>query len=260
MKYSYTAPEVCAGQLPDIFHGISGKLCFKDQFTVIIRNFYYDSTGPGTLYTTCTCTYRYTIYYMYMHIQVHYILHVHVHTGTLYTTCTCTYRYTIYYMPHQIYFPCDVSKCVILHTHTHTCTHTHTHIHTHTHMYTHTHTSTHTHTHVHTHTCTHTHTHTHTHTYTHMYTHTYTHIGCAVLLCLVCLFDLAFFFLPSFSSLIKTCTFFYKCTYTHTHIHIPDVFLYWYPTGSDPAYTAANVQTVYRFGRGTTIPHPQSQT
>ena len=28
-------------------------------------------------------------------------------------------------------------------------------------------------------------------------------LGCAVLLCLVCLFDLACFFLPSFSSLIK---------------------------------------------------------
>ena len=32
-------------------------------------------------------------------------------------------------------------------------------------------------------------------------------LGCTVLLCLVvCLFDLACFFLPSFSSLIKTCT------------------------------------------------------
>ena len=31
-------------------------------------------------------------------------------------------------------------------------------------------------------------------------------LGCAVLLCLVCLFDLACFFLSSFSSLIKTCT------------------------------------------------------
>ena len=30
-------------------------------------------------------------------------------------------------------------------------------------------------------------------------------LGCAVLLCLVCLLDLACFFLPSFSSLIKTC-------------------------------------------------------
>ena len=35
-------------------------------------------------------------------------------------------------------------------------------------------------------------------------------LRCAVLLCLVCLFDLACFFLSSFSSLIKTCT----CTCT----------------------------------------------
>ena len=34
-------------------------------------------------------------------------------------------------------------------------------------------------------------------------------LGCAVLLCLVCLFDLACFFLSSLSSLIKTCT----CSY-----------------------------------------------
>ena len=40
-----------------------------------------------------------------------------------------------------------------------------------------------------------------------IYTHT---VHCAVLLCLVCWFDLACFFLPSFSSLIKT------CTYIHT--------------------------------------------
>ena len=46
-------------------------------------------------------------------------------------------------------------------------------------------------------------------------------LGCAVLLCLVCLFDLACFFLPS---LIKTCTlgesYYYTCitvTLTHTH-------------------------------------------
>ena len=36
-------------------------------------------------------------------------------------------------------------------------------------------------------------------------------LGCAVLLCLVCLFDLPCFFLPSFSSLIKTCT--------HVYVH-----------------------------------------
>ena len=33
----------------------------------------------------------------------------------------------------------------------------------------------------------------------------YTTVYIAVLLCVVCLFDLACFFLPSFSSLIKTC-------------------------------------------------------
>ena len=37
-------------------------------------------------------------------------------------------------------------------------------------------------------------------------------LGCAVLLCLVCLFDLACFFLPSFSSLIKTCIYTIICT------------------------------------------------
>ena len=127
-KYSYTAPEVCAGELPDIFHGITGKLCFIDQFTVIIRNFYYDSTGPGTLYTTCTCTCRYTIYYMYMYIQVHYILHVHVYTGTLYTTCILYHiRFISHVMCLNVYNP--------THTHTHTHTpHTHTCTHTHTHM------------------------------------------------------------------------------------------------------------------------------
>ena len=36
-------------------------------------------------------------------------------------------------------------------------------------------------------------------------------LGCAVLLCLACLFDLACFFLSSFSSLIKTCVFVCVC-------------------------------------------------
>ena len=48
-------------------------------------------------------------------------------------------------------------------------------------------------------------------------------LGCVVLLCLVCLFDLACFFLSSFSSLIKnmyTCT----CMYTY-HYH---VYMYMY--------------------------------
>ena len=34
-------------------------------------------------------------------------------------------------------------------------------------------------------------------------------LGCAMLRCLVCLFDLACFFFPSFSSLIKTCIYRY---------------------------------------------------
>ena len=52
-----------------------------------------------------------------------------------------------------------------------------------------------------------------------MYVHTYIRcftctwksdcLGCAVLLCLVFLFDLACFFLSSFSSLIKTCIYIY---------------------------------------------------
>ena len=41
-------------------------------------------------------------------------------------------------------------------------------------------------------------------------------LGCAVLLCLVCLFDLACFFLPSFSSLIQTCT----CIYMYKYMQV----------------------------------------
>ena len=44
------------------------------------------------------------------------------------------------------------------------------------------------------------------------HTCTYACLGCAMLLCLVCLFDLACFFLPSFSSLIKTCIYMYMST------------------------------------------------
>ena len=47
------AVEVCAGSLPNLFHGIQGQLCFKDQSTVVIRNFHYDSQGPGL--HTCAC-------------------------------------------------------------------------------------------------------------------------------------------------------------------------------------------------------------
>ena len=41
-------------------------------------------------------------------------------------------------------------------------------------------------------------------------------LGCAVLLCLVCLFDLACFFLSSFSSLIQKHV--YRCTYNYMKI------------------------------------------
>ena len=43
------------------------------------------------------------------------------------------------------------------------------------------------------------------------YAHIHVHIGCAVLLCLVCLFDLACFFLSSFSSLVY-------CKHAHNFI------------------------------------------
>ena len=57
------------------------------------------------------------------------------------------------------------------------------------------------------------------------------HVGCAVLLCLVCLFDLASFFLPSHLSFknmymyvhmehvtpVCTCT----CTCIHVYVHMP---------------------------------------
>ena len=43
------------------------------------------------------------------------------------------------------------------------------------------------------------------------------YLGCAVLLCFVCLFDLACFFLSSFSSLIKTCTAVH--VYVHLYVH-----------------------------------------
>ena len=48
-------------------------------------------------------------------------------------------------------------------------------------------------------------------------------LGCAVLLCLVCLFDLACFFLSSFSSLIKTRTMYIQITaymYHALHVHV----------------------------------------
>ena len=48
-------------------------------------------------------------------------------------------------------------------------------------------------------------------------------------------------------------------TSPNTHTHCPiDAFLYWYPTGDSPQYTAANVQTTYRSGGGFIIPHPET--
>ena len=45
---------------------------------------------------------------------------------------------------------------------------------------------------------------------------------CLGYVALLCLFDLACFFLPSFSSLIKTCIYIYMhaCTHVHVHVHL----------------------------------------
>ena len=49
-------------------------------------------------------------------------------------------------------------------------------------------------------------------------------LGCAVLLCLVvCLFDLACFFLPSFSSLIKT--YMNVCIHVYMHVHVHEIII-----------------------------------
>ena len=45
-------------------------------------------------------------------------------------------------------------------------------------------------------------------------------LGCAVLLCLVCLLDLACFFLPSFSSLIKHVYQYVLHAHVHVHVHV----------------------------------------
>ena len=42
-----SAGEVCVGTLPTLAHGVSGKLCIIDQYTMVIRNFNYDGRGPG---------------------------------------------------------------------------------------------------------------------------------------------------------------------------------------------------------------------
>ena len=74
-------------------------------------------------------------------------------------------------------------------------------------------------------------------------------LGCAVLLCLVCLFDLACFFLPSFSSLIKTCTY-VQCMYASIHMHL-------YGSGSTSSHPALRlVSNFLRGGVGTdTVMH-----
>ena len=42
------------------------------------------------------------------------------------------------------------------------------------------------------------------------------------------------------------------------HTILTDAFLYWYPTGDSPQYTAENVQDMFRTGGGSLIPHPQT--
>ena len=44
----------------------------------------------------------------------------------------------------------------------------------------------------------------------------------------------------------------------HIHTHTSDAFLYWYPIGHDPPYTAENVQTEFASGGGYIIPHPET--
>ena len=58
---------------------------------------------------------------------------------------------------------------------------------------------------------------------------------------------------------IYICIILYNVMYVHVHVYIlTDAFLYWYPTGDSPQYTADNVQTVFRNGGGSLIPHPQT--
>lgn len=42
------AGEVCVGTLPTWAHQVRGQLCITNQSALVIRNFYYDSGGPGT--------------------------------------------------------------------------------------------------------------------------------------------------------------------------------------------------------------------
>ena len=45
--HSLSAGEVCVGSLPNLAHGVSGQLCVVGNKSLVIRNFYYDSGGPG---------------------------------------------------------------------------------------------------------------------------------------------------------------------------------------------------------------------
>lgn len=50
--------EVCVGSLPTWAHQVRGNLCIIDETTMVIRNFRYDSGGPGQSYSyTCVCVY-----------------------------------------------------------------------------------------------------------------------------------------------------------------------------------------------------------
>ena len=61
-------------------------------------------------------------------------------------------------------------------------------------------------------------------------------LGCAVLLCLVCLFDLACFILSSFSSLIKTCI----------HVHAHTMYIYQGFRSRSPLSPLARTQIIWR--------------
>ena len=53
----YTAGEVCVGDLPTWGHSVEGRLCIIDESTMVIRDFQYDSGGPGQLIKQIHCLY-----------------------------------------------------------------------------------------------------------------------------------------------------------------------------------------------------------
>ena len=79
----------------------------------------------------------------------------------------------------------------------------------------------------------------------------------AVLLCLVCLFDLACFFLPSFSSLIKTCTQTHNLPLMydhHTHVclqisqcHVRCMYMYLLDSTKQPCCLEWFVRGLYNY-------------